>query len=199
MPTVLPLAGVSDADIALVGGKAGKLGELVRLGLPVPPGLVITTDAYQAFVDGTPVGAVLAESLAAIDPAKGETVEAAAKRIRSAFESAAFPDGLRAEIAEALRRYEKDHQVRFSAVRSSATAEDLEGASFAGLQETYLNVSGEEAVLDAVRKCWGSLFTARVLVYRAKKGFDHTSVRLAVLVQKMVEAEVSGILFTKDP
>ncbi|MGP8077564.1 MAG: phosphoenolpyruvate synthase [Thermoplasmata archaeon] len=199
MPLVLNLADVSDADLAVVGGKAGKLGELVRQGLPVPPGIVVTTDAYSAFVEATDLKTLLPESLASIDPSAPETVEAAAHRIRSAFESTPFPEALRAEIAAAYEAFARHHAVRFSAVRSSATAEDLEGASFAGLQETYLNIEGTENILVAIRKCWGSLFTARVLVYRQAKGFDHASVRLAVLVQKMVDATVSGVLFTRDP
>jgi pyruvate, water dikinase len=199
MALVVDLAGVSDSDIALVGGKAGKLGELVRHGLPVPPGIVITTDAYAAFVDATELKQIIPEALASIDPAKPQSVEAAADRIRSAFESEPFPPAVRSEIAAAYEGFVRQHAARFSAVRSSATAEDLEGASFAGLQETYLNVEGTESVLVAVRKCWGSLFTPRVLVYRQAKGFDHASVRLAVLIQKMVDATVSGILFTRDP
>jgi len=199
MPLVLPLGEVSDSDIALVGGKAGKLGELVRHGLPVPPGIVVTTDAYRTFVESTELRSIVPEALASIDPATPATVEAAAERIRSSFESTPFPDALRAEIATAYEGFARQHAVRFSAVRSSATAEDLEGASFAGLQETYLNVEGTENILSAIRRCWGSLFTARVLVYRQTKGFDHASVRLAVLIQKMVDATVSGILFTRDP
>jgi pyruvate,water dikinase len=199
MARVVALSDVSDSDLAMVGGKAGKLGELVRLGLPVPPGIVITTESYQEFVTGTPVGATIAEALRSIDPARNESVEAASKRIREAFETTEFPPELRTSLTAFLEAYERDHHVKFSAVRSSATAEDLEGASFAGLQETYLNVTGIEAILQATRKCWGSLFTARVLVYRHRKGFDDATVRLAVLVQKMVESEVSGILFTKDP
>jgi pyruvate,water dikinase len=199
MPKLVALSEVSDADIALVGGKAGKLGELVRLGLPVPPGLVVTTEAYQEFVEGAGILAIIQESMGSIDPAKNETVEAASRKVRAAFESAQYPEALKTEILDRVHRYEKEHHVRFSAVRSSATAEDLEGASFAGLQETYLNVTGDAAILEAIRKCWGSLFTARVLVYRAKKGFDHRTIRLAVLIQKMVDSRVSGILFTKDP
>ncbi|HTP53719.1 MAG TPA: phosphoenolpyruvate synthase [Thermoplasmata archaeon] len=199
MPVVLPLSEVSDADIAQVGGKAGKLGELVRHGLPVPPGMVVTTDAYTAFVEATELKAIIPASLASIDPNAPATVDGAAQRIRSAFEATPFPAELRTEIASAYETFARQHGVRFSAVRSSATAEDLEGASFAGLQETYLNIEGTEKVLDAIRKCWGSLFTPRVLVYRQAKGFDHASVRLAVLIQKMVDATVSGILFTRDP
>jgi pyruvate, water dikinase len=196
---VVELADTSASDIDTVGGKAGKLGELVRQGLPVPPGFVITTEAYQAFVDATSLKKVIPEALASIQVDQPPTVEAAANRIRSAFESTPFPEDLRATLAKEYEQFVKRHAVKFSAVRSSATAEDLEGASFAGLQETYLNVSGTDNILTAVRKCWGSLFTPRVLVYRQRKGFDHATVRLAVLVQKMVDASVSGILFTRDP
>ena len=196
---VIDLAEATDADLALVGGKAGKLGELVQEGLPVPPGLVVTTEAYRAFVEATQVADVVKEALAGIDEARQASVEQASQRIRSAFEAAEFPPELRSAITAAYDQFVRHHAVRFCAVRSSATAEDLADASFAGLQETYLNVHGTEAMLSAVRRCWGSLFTPRVLVYRKKKGFDHANVRLAVLVQKMVDATASGILFTRDP
>lgn len=199
MPLILNLADVSDADLALVGGKAGKLGEVVRQGLPVPPGFVVTTEAYARFVAETRLSTELPAALAKLDLERPETVEAASKRIRELFESTEFPADLTTVLREAYERFAQEHDVKFSAVRSSATAEDLEGASFAGLQETYLNMAGTDQVLEAIRKCWGSLFTARVLVYRARKGFDHHSVRLAVLVQKMVDSLVSGILFTRDP
>ncbi|HTW76559.1 MAG TPA: phosphoenolpyruvate synthase [Thermoplasmata archaeon] len=199
MTYLVDLQDVSESDLPLVGGKAGKLGELIREGLPVPPGFVVTTEAYQAFVDATPLARTIPEALASIRPDQPATVEAAAQRIRAGFESAPFPAELETTLREAYERFAKSHHVRFSAVRSSATAEDLEGASFAGLQDTYLNVTGVDAILTAIRKCWGSLFTPRVLVYRQKKGFDHGAVKLAVLVQKMVDATVSGILFTRDP
>jgi pyruvate, water dikinase len=199
MSYIVDLSDVSDTDLATVGGKASKLGELVRQGLPIPPGFVVTTGAYQAFVDATALKSEIPSALASIDPTRPETVEAAAQRIRQMFEATPFPDALRRPIVEAYESYVRKHAVRFSAVRSSATAEDLEGASFAGLQDTYLNVTGVENILTAIRKCWGSLFTARVLVYRQRKGFDHATIRLAVLVQKMVDATVSGILFTRDP
>jgi pyruvate, water dikinase len=196
---IIDLADASDADLPLVGGKAGKLGELVREGLPVPPGMVVTTEAYRAFVEATGLAKTVSEALATVDEARPGTTEEASRRIRAAFETAEFPAALRSEIAKAYETFARHHAVRFCAVRSSATAEDLADASFAGLQETYLNVHGTDHVLDAIRKCWGSLFTPRVLVYRQKKGFDHGGVRLAVLVQKMVDATVSGILFTRDP
>ncbi|HEV2165654.1 MAG TPA: PEP/pyruvate-binding domain-containing protein, partial [Thermoplasmata archaeon] len=198
-PRVVNLADVSTGDHALVGGKASKLGEVVRQGLPVPPGVVVTTRSYAEFVDGTGIGPAITAALARIDPERPETVEPASRQIRELFEQTEFPAALRTTLVKALEGFEKEHAVAWCAVRSSATAEDLEGASFAGLQETYLNVRGTEAILSAVRRCWGSLFTPRVLVYRAKKGYDHASVELAVLVQKMVDSTVSGILFTRDP
>jgi pyruvate, water dikinase len=199
MPKLLDLEEVSSADHELVGGKASKLGELVREGLPVPPGFVVTTDSYQAFLEGTPLQVELSAALETLELERPESVDAVSRRIRDAFEANEFPPELREEILDKYRAFCRDHDVRFCAVRSSATAEDLEGASFAGLQETYLNIAGEEPMLAAIRRCWGSLFTPRVLVYRARKGFDHRAVRLAVLVQKMVDSTVSGILFTRDP
>jgi pyruvate, water dikinase len=171
----------------------------VRQGLPVPPGFVLTTDAYRAFVGGTELRHQIPDAVHTIDIAKPETTEAASRKIREAFDLAEFPEGLRAAILEGYAKFVARHDVEFSAVRSSATAEDLEGASFAGLQETYLNVAGPDQLLAAVKRCWSSLFTPRVLVYRQKKGFDHLDVHLAVLVQKMVDSVVSGILFTRDP
>jgi len=199
MRNIVNLSEVSQTDLSLVGGKAAKLGELVGPGLPIPPGFVVTTEAYQAFVDSTPLGARIQEEMGRIDIQHPEEVERICQEIRSAFESTAFPPALHREISEAYERFARQHSVRFSAVRSSATAEDLEGASFAGLQDTYLNITGTEAILTAIRRCWGSLFTPRVVIYRAQKGFDHRTVRLAVLVQKMVDSRVSGILFTRDP
>ncbi len=199
MPYVVNLAEVSDADIALVGGKAGKLGELVRQGLPVPPGFVVTTDAYSTFVQSTALKVEIPAALETLDLGRPESVDQVAKRIRTAFEATEFPEELRKALVAAFEAFEREHQAQFSAVRSSATAEDLEGASFAGLQETYLNMTGTDQVLAAIRRCWGSLFTPRVLVYRAQKGFDHAQVKLAVVVQKMIDSVVSGILFTRDP
>ena len=199
MPHIVGLEEVSESDLPLVGGKASKLGELVRRGLPIPPGFVVTTELYQAFVDSTPLNAEIPAALREIDPGDPATVDRASQRIRSAFESTEFPDALRQEIVSAYESFVQQNDVVFAAVRSSATAEDLEEASFAGLQDTYLNVRGTDAVLRDIRRCWGSLFTPRVLVYRARKGFEHSTVRLAVLIMKMVNSSASGILFTRDP
>jgi len=199
MARIVSLAEVSESDLPLVGGKASKLGELVRQGLPVPPGFVLTTEAYDAFVNETVLKTELPAALATIETDRPETIEAASLRIRKAFETAPFPPALQRELETAYEMFARQFGVRFCAVRSSATAEDLEGASFAGLQDTYLNITGTAQVVAAVRKCWGSLFTPRVLIYRHRKGFDQGAVRLAVLIQKMVDATVSGILFTRDP
>jgi pyruvate, water dikinase len=199
MPNIVGLAEVSESDLPLVGGKASKLGELVRRGLPIPPGFVVTTELYQAFVDATPLASVIPAALEEIDPADATSVDRASQRIRSAFEAADFPEGIREDLVTAYESYVKQNDVIFSAVRSSATTEDLEDASFAGLQDTYLNVRGTDAVLRDIRRCWGSLFTPRVLVYRARKGFERATLRLAVLVMKMVNSSASGILFTRDP
>ncbi len=199
MSYIVDLASVSSTDRSTVGGKASGLGELVRSGLPVPPGFVITTEAYHLFASVPTLAQVIDAGLASIDSNRPETVDEASRRIRDAFERTEFPEALRKEITRAYEAYVKNHHVRFSAVRSSATAEDLEGASFAGLQDTYLNITGTDSVLTMIRRCWSSVFTPRVMVYRVKKGFDHAEVRLAVLVQKMVDATVSGVLFTRDP
>ncbi|MHB8351878.1 MAG: PEP/pyruvate-binding domain-containing protein, partial [Thermoplasmata archaeon] len=199
MPFFLALEDVSTEDHALVGGKASKLGEVVREGLPVPPGFVVTTECYRAFVDGTALKELIPSALATLDLERSESIDAVAQQIRNGFQATEFPDAIRSELKKAYEAFATTHSVKFSAVRSSATAEDLESASFAGLQDTYLNVSGLDAILTAVRKCWSSLFTTRVLVYRSRKGFDQGTVELAVLIQKMVESSVSGILFTRDP
>jgi pyruvate,water dikinase len=196
---VTPLQNVSDTDLGLVGGKASKLGELVRQGLPIPPGFVVTTEAFDTYLSATGVGAKIQAELAKIDPARPETAEAASVVLRKLFVDTPFPPALEKELADTYREFAQRYRVQYCAVRSSATAEDLADASFAGLQETYLNVSKVEDVLTSIRRCWGSLYTPRVMVYRQRKGFDHGKVKLAVLIQKMVNSDVSGIMFTCDP
>jgi pyruvate,water dikinase len=196
---IMDLSEVSDQDLPLVGGKAGKLGELIRQGLPIPPGFVLTTEAYKAFVEGTQLRTLIPEFLRTIDLEHPESTETASRKIREAFDRAEFPPGLKEAVLSAYHAFVARHRVEFCAVRSSATAEDLEGASFAGLQDTYLNVAGEDQLIASTKRCWSSLFTPRVLVYRQRKGFDHLDIHLAVLVQKMVDSVVSGILFTRDP
>ncbi|GAA4902199.1 phosphoenolpyruvate synthase [Actinomycetospora succinea] len=174
MRFVRGFAEVGAADVALVGGKGANLGELVRAGLPVPDGVVLTTEAYAVAAAGIDVGS---------------------PGVQEAFLGLAVPSEVAAEVRAAYAGLGWGPV----AVRSSATAEDLADASFAGQQETFLDVRGEEAVLDAVVRCWASLWTARAIDYRARQGIARTDVRLAVVIQRMVAADASGVLFTADP
>ena len=173
-------------DLALAGGKGANLGELIQGGFPVPDGFVVSTEAYAAVVEGGGLAAVIADGLTADDGGAA---------IRAAFADVVIPDGLVTAILEAYR----DLGGGPVAVRSSATAEDLPGAAFAGQQDTYLNVVGDDAVLDAVRRCWGSLWTERAIAYRDRRGIDPGEVRIAVVVQEMVDAEFAGVMFTAEP
>jgi pyruvate,water dikinase len=185
-------------DVLVAGGKGANLGELVAAGLPVPPGFVLTTDAYDSFVQahGLQQQIVdLAGTASADDP---QSCEAASQRIRALFNQGVIDGDLAAEITSAYGQLTQTNGQNV-AVRSSATAEDLPEASFAGQQDTYLNIRGEGALLDAVKKCWASLWTARALAYRMRQGIDPASVSLAVVVQQMVPADAAGILFTANP
>ncbi len=189
--------GDSRADLARTGGKGASLSRLIRAGLPVPGGFHITTSAYEAFVERNGLAQQIEAALHAVDHTDPVSAESASKSIRNVFGRAAIPAALASEIVEAYASLPgKDPAV---AVRSSASTEDLPGASFAGQQETYLNVSGASKVLDAVKKCWGSLWTARAITYRAEQDIDPANVQMAVVVQLLVPAEVAGILFTVNP
>jgi phosphohistidine swiveling domain-containing protein len=192
---VLLFDAVDKATLPIVGGKAANLGELTRAGLPVPPGFCVTTAAYDlvaADADLAPLLDELAETRD--DDAAG--LAGLAGTARGRLSAARVPSAVAEAISGAYRSLGDGLPV---AVRSSATAEDLPHASFAGQQDTYLNVVGVEDLLDAVRRCWASLWTDRAVSYRASNGIDHRSVSLAVAVQRMVDAEVSGVLFTADP
>jgi rifampicin phosphotransferase len=180
-------------DIDQAGGKGANLGELTRAGLPVPSGFVVVTDAYRAFVAEHQLQEKITALAAAGDSPGG--YDEASDQIRALFTDE-VSDTLRAEIADAYAALGEDVPV---AVRSSATAEDLPEASFAGQQDTYLNVRGLADLLVAVRDCWASLWTARAMAYRAHQGIDPASVRLAVVVQQMVEADSAGVMFTANP
>ena len=185
---------IGQDDINSAGGKGANLGELTRAGLPVPPGFVLTTAAYRAFVAENGLDEPIVEiARLPADAGQGE-YDAAAERIRALFADASIPAALAAELADAYAALGEPAV----AVRSSATAEDLEGASFAGQQDTYLNIRAD-GLSGAVRDCWASLWTARALVYRARQGIDPAAVSLAVVVQEMVEADAAGVLFTADP
>jgi pyruvate,water dikinase len=183
--------------LPVAGGKAANLGELTRAGLPVPPGFCVTTAAYWLVAEGAGLDPTL-DALAETPPDDTSRLAELAATARDALLEARVPKDLAWAIAQAYRELGNGAPVPV-AVRSSATAEDLPRASFAGQQDTYLNVVGEEAVLEAVRRCWASLWTDRAVSYRANNGIDPSGVRLAVAVQRMVEAEVAGVLFTANP
>jgi rifampicin phosphotransferase len=187
-PLILRFEAIGAGTLPLVGGKAANLGVLTRAGLPVPSGLCVTTEAYRRVADGAGLEKVLDALASNPDAATLNELSARARRLILA---APVPD----DIAQAVRRSAGGPV----AVRSSATAEDLPHASFAGQQDTYLNVVGADAVLDAVRRCWASLWTERAVAYRAANGIDHRAVRLAVVIQDMVQSQVAGVMFTANP
>ncbi|MFH8218629.1 rifamycin-inactivating phosphotransferase [Streptomyces sp. NPDC018057] len=186
-----------DRTAALVGGKAAGLGRLAGIeDVRVPGGFCVTTHAFRRVLAAAPSLGGLLDRLERLGPDDGEAVRALSAEIRRAVEGTAVPDDIAAPIIRALAR---DGEGTAYAVRSSATAEDLPTASFAGQQDTYLNVVGTEAVLAHISRCWASLFTERAVVYRRRNGIDHRGVRMAVVVQRMVFPRAAGVLFTADP
>ncbi|MDR0523089.1 MAG: phosphoenolpyruvate synthase [Candidatus Methanoplasma sp.] len=186
-------------DVPFVGGKGANLGELTSAGFPVPEAFVLTTAAYDGFLGDSGILKRIEGELKGIDRGSDQSLADASDRIRRLFETIEVPKKLKKEILDAYNALAPKEKRGFVAVRSSATAEDLPDASFAGQQETYLNVRGEADLMDKIRKCWSSLFTARAIAYREKQGYAHGDVKLAVVVQRMVDSEVSGIMFTVDP
>lgn len=196
MTYIRDISDVGPGDVAVAGGKAVGLGGLLRAGLPVPPGFVLTTAAYSGFVDANNLAAGIQE-LAALPPdAEPQAYEDASRRISALFTTGTMPAGIAAELGAAYGRLGNGTPV---AVRSSATAEDLASASFAGQQETSLNVRGLVELATAVIGCWASLWTARAMSYRAREGVEPGQVRLAVVIQQMVEADAAGVMFTANP
>ncbi len=185
-------------SIANVGGKGANIAEMLDMGLPVPRAFIVTAPAYQRFIEEAGIAKDLQATLHDLDPEDDEALQSASKRCRSIIQEASMPESLENEIKEAYRELSQEDPAQV-AVRSSATAEDLPEASFAGQQDTYLHVAGEDAVVDHVQRCWASLFTPRAVYYRIDRGFDHHDVRMAVIVQRMVEAETAGVLFTRHP
>lgn len=189
---------ISKMDIPLVGGKGANLGEMFTADIPVPDGFVVTSKAYYDFLKKTSLKKKILTELSGLDVNKSKDLMAASEKIKTAILSAEMPKDLAAEIKKAYHTLCGEND-RFVAVRSSATAEDLPDASFAGQQETYLNVKGFEDVVKHVQMCWASLFESRAIFYRTDKGFNHMKVGIAVPVQLMIQSEVSGIMFTVNP
>ena len=188
---------IDQTQVAVVGGKGAHLGELSRIeGIRVPAGFCVTTDAFQRIMAEAPSIDDRLDRLSRLKPDDREAIRALSAEIRRTLEGIAIPDDLAAAITRSLARL--GEQAAY-AVRSSATAEDLPTASFAGQQDTYLNVVGPAAILQHVSRCWASLFTERAVTYRLRNGFDHRKVHMAVVVQQMVFPQAAGILFTADP
>ncbi|HEX6865306.1 MAG TPA: PEP/pyruvate-binding domain-containing protein, partial [Thermoanaerobaculia bacterium] len=197
---VLDFQEIDRTQVAVVGGKGAHLGELSRIdGVRVPAGFCVTTEAFQRILAEAPSIPPLhdrLDRLSRLKPDDREAIRAQSAEIRRTLEGIAIPGDLAAAITNALARL--GGQAAY-AVRSSATAEDLPTASFAGQQDTYLNVVGPAAILQHVSRCWASLFTERAVTYRLRNGFDPRKVQMAVVVQRMVFPQASGILFTADP
>ncbi|MFB6121991.1 MAG: pyruvate, water dikinase [Haloferacaceae archaeon] len=187
---------VRAADLDTVGGKAASLGELTAAGLPVPPGFVVTAGTYRTFIEEAGIDEELFAAVD-VDSEDSAALAAAHERAHELIMGTEMPEPVREEIVDAYRTMGGEEEA-FVAVRSSATAEDLPDASFAGQQETFLNVT-EEDLLHRVKECWASLFSQRAIYYRNQKGFPHREVDIAVVVQRMVDAEKSGVMFTSHP
>ena len=198
---ILPLAD-SEAILETVGGKGISLAKLSRAGIPVPDGFHVTTAAYRQFVTANNLQPKILAALRMVDITLPATLETASASIGRFFAQAAIPTDLATAITNAYDELNRKSQIqnrKSVAVRSSATAEDLPDASFAGQQETYLNIHGIDEVLDAVKNCWASLWTARAIAYRARQNISPDSVALAVVVQELVFADAAGIMFTANP
>src|SRR5947208_4444083 len=194
---VLGFQDIDKTKLMVVGGKGANLGELSKMeGIRVPDGFCISTEAFKRIIGETSSMNALLDQLALLKVEDREKISELSGEIRRVIEGVAIPADMHEEITRLLTRLGEKHAY---AVRSSATAEDLPTASFAGQQDTYLNLLGEEAILKHISKCWASLFTERAITYRLQNGFDHRTVHLSVVVQKMVFPQAAGILFTADP
>ena len=197
MPNVLWLEEIKKEDIISVGGKGASLGEMTSLGLPVPKAFVVTAQAFRRFLVETGIEDTLFRKLERLDVDDNGALESVSREVQDIVLSVEIPDQIREAIIDAYARMGANGEV--VAVRSSATAEDLPEASFAGQQETFLNVLGNDDLLDAVQRCWASLYGARAIYYRAKQGFDDRGVNIAVVVQELIRSEKSGVMFTSHP
>jgi len=195
-PLILSFNTIRATDLPLVGGKGANLGEMTHADFPIPSGFCVTTIAFQQFIDATPSIDELYNLLDTVTSDDIETARIVGQKVRNILLEVPIPQSIATTVKQHWRDLGRDQAY---AVRSSATAEDLPDASFAGQQDTYLNIIGEIALLDAIHRCWVSLFTDRAILYRCQNNFAHRDVQLSVVVQQMVMSEASGILFTADP
>lgn len=197
VPDILWLEEIRKEDIPSVGGKGASLGEMASIGLPVPPAFVVTSQAFRRFLVKTNLEDQLYSLLSEVDVDDNAALELTAEKAKEIVLGSPIPDDLKHEIAHAYQKLSRGGDI--VAARSSATAEDLPDASFAGQQETILNIKGEENLIKAVQVCWASLYGARAIYYRAKQGFDHHTVNIAVVVQRLIHSEKAGVMFTSHP
>jgi pyruvate,water dikinase len=191
---------LTKGDVGIAGGKGANLGEMTQAGLPVPPGFTITTPAYARFTEATGILNQLRELLRDLDVDDNTALQQTAEEAKRVVVEAEMPKDVAKLIATAYKELcKQEGEELYVAVRSSATAEDTAEASFAGMNETFLNVHGEKDLLESVKKCWASLYGARVIFYRVKRGFDSWGMEMGVIVQKMVDAEKAGVAFTQNP
>src|SRR5438034_3597703 len=194
---VLGFQDVDKTKLMVVGGKGANLGELSKIeGIRVPDGFCISTEAFKRIIGETSSINELLDQLSLLKVEDRDKISKLSGEIRRVIEGIAIPQDINEEITRLLSRLDEKNAY---AVRSSATAEDLPTASFAGQQDSYLNIIGKEEILKHISKCWASLFTERAIVYRLQNGFDHSKVYLSVVVQKMIFPDTSGIMFTADP
>lgn len=194
---VLDFQEMDNTQLLLVGGKGLHLGALTKMeGIQVPEGFCVTTVGYQKAIEQNEMIHALLDRLTTLKVEDREQIYEISKKIRHTIMEVAIPSDVVKAVAHYLSQFGDEYAY---AVRSSATAEDLPHASFAGQQDTYLNIIGKESILEHIRKCWASLFTERAVIYRMQNGFDHSQVYLSVIVQRMVFPQASGILFTADP
>lgn len=209
MPVIVWFSDIRKNDVAIAGGKGANLGEMYQAGFPIPQGFIITAQTYSYFLEKADIKPDMDDLLKNLNVNNTDELNAASKAIKSLITSTRSPPEIEAEILKAYRTLSsgstKDVIITggdigaFVAVRSSATAEDLPDASFAGQQKTFLNVRGEKELLKAVKECWASLFEPRAIFYRVEKGFEHSKVLISVVVQRMVDSDKSGVMFTVNP
>ncbi len=198
-PLILQFKEISKDDVSLVGGKGANLGEMANSDFPVPPGFAITIFAYDKFLEHNGFKSYINKTLSKVDVNDSSILTVASKAIQKKILSGEFPQDVSNEVIKAYKKLSGFLGRSLVAVRSSATAEDLPGASFAGQQSTYLNIKGEANLLIAVRECWASLFTPRAIFYRTQNKIQEDKVKISVIVQKMIQSEVSGVTFSIDP
>lgn len=190
---------VNSQDITLVGGKGANLGEMMKIGLPVPNGFIVTSKAYYDFIKENNLGEKIKEILRNVDKNSPQTYLEASEKIKKIILKGLIPKEISLQIIKSYLKLGGLFKNPLVAIRSSATAEDLPTASFAGQQSSFLNVSGEYEVVEKVKECWASLFEARAIFYREEHNFDHFKIGIAVPVQKMIQSDASGVMFTCDP